>query len=325
MKSTVDGGLMLKATQRTEGAILGARPYRKVTAVMVLMVCALSLVLVGQRPASALVLRKDITYKTVGNLNIKLDVRMPSGTGPYPAVMLIHGGKNITGDKCQANLSSLEKQYVSAGFVVYTPNYRLAPPYPANPNLSPKVKCANGTVIDVSPLQGNIYPASQNDLRDALAWIKNHGGTYKTDVSRVSALGTSSGGTQAYMLGSLGEADVAVGFSGPTYFDNTWGTQAELADYFGCSYSACPNTWKAGSPLYQVSAGSSDTDIYNSSNEQVPRSNADRYYQALVNANVFANETIIPGSKHATTYLGYVLPSGKTVLQDSIAFVKTRQ
>lgn len=301
---------------------LGTIPRRGL-GVAALLLAAVLVVLVSQPSASALILKKDITYKTVGNLNIKLDVRMPSGTGPFPGVVLIHGGKNITGDKCQANLSSLEKQYVGAGFVVYTPNYRLAPAYPQNPNLSPKVKCANGTVVDVSYLQGNIFPAQQNDLSDAITWIKNHGSTYKTDVSRLAAIGTSSGGSQAYMQGDLGHVDVAVGFSGPTYYDNTWGTQAELADYFGCSYSNCPGTWSAGSPLDNIGPNTAATDIYNSSNEQVPRSNADRYYQALKNAGfTSAEENIIPGSKHATAYLTYVLPDGKTVLQDSISYVK---
>lgn len=298
---------------------------RRAVTIGLVTVLMFSLMLVGQRHAAALILRKDITYKTAGSLAIKLDVRMPNGTGPFPAVMVIHGGKNITGDKCQANLSSLEKQYVSAGFVVYTPNYRLAPPYPSNPNLSPKVKCADGSVVDVSPLQGNPFPLSQGDLSDAVTWIKNHGSSYKTDVSRVAALGTSSGGTQAYMQGDMGHVDVAIGFSGPTYFDDTWGTQAELTDYFGCSYSACPSTWRAGSPLYNIGANTPPTDIYNSSNEQVPLANADRYHDALVNATVPANETIIPGSKHATAYLSYVLPNGKTVLQDSIAYVKANQ
>jgi acetyl esterase/lipase len=248
-------------------------------------------------PASALTLRKEIVYKTVGGINLKLDVRMPDAAGPFPAIVLIHGGKGITGDKCQANLSTLQRKYVAAGFVVYTPNYRLAPPYPSNPKLSPKVTCADGSVVDVSPLQGNIWPAGQNDVMDAVRWVRANAATYKTVGTKVSAVGTSSGGTLAYMAGATGVANVSVGLSGPTYFDASWGSPAEHADYFGCTYQQCPQTWADASPLNYVTPSSSPTDIYNSANELTPKDHAEKYFSALHSAGVAAQITIIPGSK----------------------------
>ncbi len=294
--------------------------------VLFLTAAATVLFAAAPQPARALVLQKDITYKTVGNTALKLDVRTPDGVGPYPAILLIHGGKMITGDKCQKNLLTLERKYVAAGFVVYTPNYRLAPAYPSNPALSPKVTCTDGSVVDVSPLQGNVWPAGQDDVMDAIAWVRASGASYKTDTTRVSAVGTSSGGTFSYMAGALGTVNVSVGLSSPTYYDDTWGSPSEHADYFGCSYQQCPANWQSGSPLNHVSsASSSPTDIYNSSNESLPRNQADTYYSALRAAGVAAQETIIPGSKHATTYGNYVLPDGKTVIQHTIDYIRLNQ
>ncbi|CAN5716578.1 hypothetical protein BH18ACT15_BH18ACT15_04070 [soil metagenome] len=319
----LDGAMITEGTDSSGFMRSGVTAARRV--LLCLTIAASLLLAIAPRPAHALILKKDITYKTVGSLDLKLDVRMPNGAGPFPAIMLIHGGRNITGDKCQSNLLTFEKKYVAAGFVVYTPNYRLAPPYPANPNLSPKVGCSDGTTVDVSPLQGNVYPAGQNDLADAVAWIRANAGTYKTVGSKVSAVGTSSGGTHAYMEAAKGLVNVGAGFSGPTTFDSTLKSNGELTDYFGCSQNACPNVWAAASPINNVVSGSQPTDIYNSSNELIPRAQADNYYNALRNAGVTARETIIPGSKHATGYVNYVLPDGKTVIQHTIDYIRLNQ
>ncbi len=49
------------------------------------------------------------------------------------------------------------------------------------------------------------------------------------------------------------------------------------------------------------------------------------HYAALTGAGVPARETIIPGTKHATSYVGYVLSDGKTVLQHTLSFIRTNQ
>ena len=195
---------------------------------------SLNLVLVTSTATMAQALQtRDVVYKTTDGLELRLDVRMPNGSGPYPAIMLIHGGKQVTGDKCQAAIVDTAKRFVSAGFVVYAPNYRLAPDHPG---ISPIVKCYGGATVDVTPYQGNVYPAGRSDVEDALAWITLYGADYKTDVSRVSALGTSAGGTHAYMLGALGLVDVAVGWSGPTYYDGSSWDPALHTNYVGCDY-----------------------------------------------------------------------------------------
>lgn len=51
-------------------------------------------------PAKLGTVERDVTYCTVNGVPIKMDVYYPAtATGPWPAVVLVHGGAWITGDK----------------------------------------------------------------------------------------------------------------------------------------------------------------------------------------------------------------------------------
>ena len=43
--------------------------------------------------------RTDIEYGTAGGESLRLDASIPEGKGPFPAVILIHGGAWSAGDK----------------------------------------------------------------------------------------------------------------------------------------------------------------------------------------------------------------------------------
>ncbi len=68
---------------------------------------------------------QDVPYDVPGTTQQIMDIYEPDGVGPYPAVILIHGGGFTSGDK--ADVQAAADRIAQAGFVVFAPNYRLAP------------------------------------------------------------------------------------------------------------------------------------------------------------------------------------------------------
>jgi acetyl esterase/lipase len=112
--------------------------------------------------------KQTFVYKVVDGLAIHADVYRASEVEPRPAVMWIHGGALIMGNRTQIATYQLQ-YYLEAGFSVVAIDYRLAP----------EAK----------------LPATIEDLRDAYAWILREGpAIFGLDGERVAVVGHSAGG-----------------------------------------------------------------------------------------------------------------------------------
>jgi acetyl esterase/lipase len=112
-------------------------------------------------------------YKRVGECNIKADVYRLPGNDVRPAVVWIHGGALIFGNRASVRPDQLER-YLQAGFAVISVDYRLAP----------ETK----------------LPDILEDLRDAYRWVREKGpGLFRIDPNRVALVGNSAGGYLALM------------------------------------------------------------------------------------------------------------------------------
>src|SRR2546421_13063494 len=84
------------------------------------------LVLLSQTCPGAEV-KKDIEYGRAGEARLLLDAGIPDGPGPFPAVIVVHGGGWNSGDK-QADPAPLLRALTESGsFTWFSINYRLAP------------------------------------------------------------------------------------------------------------------------------------------------------------------------------------------------------
>jgi acetyl esterase len=92
----------------------------------------------------------------------------PAGTGPFPAVLQVHGGAWNNKDRTDGQNTALD--LAEAGIVVLAIDFRNAPEAP--------------------------YPASLQDINYGIRWLKTHAGEFGSSAGQVGAYGTSSGGHQ---------------------------------------------------------------------------------------------------------------------------------
>ena len=125
-------------------------------------------------------IRTDVVYGVENGHENKLDVIYPhNATVAVPAVIYIHGGGWIWGDKAGAVLETLP--YLKMGWVAVNVEYRLA-------NVSKA-------------------PGAVEDCRCALQWIVRNAKDYHIDPARLVVTGHSAGGHLALTTGLLVESD----------------------------------------------------------------------------------------------------------------------
>jgi alpha-L-fucosidase 2 len=124
---------------------------------------------------SGAALQPDIEYGKAGDVSLKMDAWIPDGKGPFPTVILVHGGGWQGGDK-QTYFRPLFDPLSRAGFAWFTVNYRLAPQYR--------------------------YPAAIDDVVAAIRFVEAHAREYKVDLKRVAITGESAGGHIVSLVGA---------------------------------------------------------------------------------------------------------------------------
>ncbi len=137
-------------------------------------------------------LRQDIEYSKPGGISLTLDAFTPPGPGPFPAVIIVHGGGWVNGTKT-SYVPPLFDPLSKAGYAWFTINYRMAP--------------------------AHHFPAPIEDLEAAIRWVKKNANTYKVDPRRIALMGESAGGQIAAYVAARGKGDTkvkaAVIFYGP--------------------------------------------------------------------------------------------------------------
>jgi alpha-L-fucosidase 2 len=116
---------------------------------------------------------------------------MPAGPGPFPVVILVHGGGWTRGDKAGsdrpgdgADISPWFDLLGRANHVWFSINYRLAPQHR--------------------------WPACLEDLQTAVRWVKANAGSFRGDPGRIAVFGHSAGGHLALMLATLTRPETRV-------------------------------------------------------------------------------------------------------------------
>ena len=138
----------------------------------------------------AVTITRDIPYATVGGRTLRLDAYRPAGAGPFPAVVLVHGG-GFTGGSKGGYTGDLARSLAAAGYAVFDINYRLLG------DLGP------GATLD------SAMNAAREDLGRALDHVVARAAAYGVDAARVAVGGGSAGAITA-LLAAYGPDRVRV-------------------------------------------------------------------------------------------------------------------
>lgn len=135
-----------------------------------------ALLVLGVQPTHGQeVVRSTYTYKMVGDHHIHADVYRKADEVVRPAILWVHGGALITGNRRALNPAQAER-YLNAGYAVVSIDYRLAPEAKLNQIV--------------------------NDLEDAYQWMRRDGPKlFRIDPDRIAVVGHSAGGYLALMAG----------------------------------------------------------------------------------------------------------------------------
>jgi acetyl esterase len=109
---------------------------------------------------------RDIVYQRFGGIERLARLYQPAGSGPFPAVLQVHGGAWNNKNRTDGQNTALD--LATAGIVVLSIDFRNAPEAP--------------------------YPASLQDINYGIRWLKAHAEEFGSSAGRVGAYGTSSGG-----------------------------------------------------------------------------------------------------------------------------------
>jgi len=228
----------------------------------------------------------DVTYCTADDLPQKMDVYFPEAGGPWPALVYIHGGSWMHGDKSGA--AEFARGMTSHGYLVISINYRLYP-------------------------EGR-FPAMIQDVRCAIRALRARAGEYNLDPNRIAAVGASAGGHLAALLGTAqanpewdvgGHLDQAsrvqavVAMAAPTDLTKSFpNANLELIRQVGFGED---NIVQA-SPITHVTPDDPPfLLIHGERDELVPVEQAQLMYDRLVQTNVPAQLVIVKKGKHSLT------------------------
>ena len=118
-----------------------------------------------------------ITYGEASGETLTMDYYAPTGSGPHPVAIIIHGGGFVEGTSKNGSEAYCADFLAPAGYAVFSINYRLAPKYP--------------------------YPAMLQDVERAVRFIRHNVSQWNADPKRIALVGGSAGGYLSNMAGLL--------------------------------------------------------------------------------------------------------------------------
>lgn len=269
----------------------------------------------------------DVAYATVSPSQV-LDLFVPTGSGPFPLIIKIHGGAFKAGDKTmeEGDIGTL----TDAGYAVASLNYRLS--------------CEA------------LFPAAVQDVKAATRFLRANATTYNLNPDAFASWGESAGANLAAMIGAsgtqttflddpaLGNADTSsavqavVGWYGPYDFltmDQEFADATPAActapqahdpsnspesQYLGAAIQSVPDIANSagpgyylatadGIPPFMLAAGDSDC--------LVPNQQSQQFNDALLAAGAQSTFTLLNGAGHGDP----LFQSTRT--QPALAFLNT--
>ncbi len=212
----------------------------------------------------------------------------PEGEGPFPTVLLIHGGGG-----CMLDLADLATQLARQGYAAVSMNFRDFPSYS--------------------------YPAAVEDAFCSLGWLHANAETYQLDTERIYALGHSMGGTLAAMLAVVDDPAIfmsdcphtlpeanrihgVVTYTGIFDYTSPSMTNALISyagRYLGGTKAAIPEIWSQASPITWLDGSEPPfLLIHGEADDNIPPEQSQAFAAALQATGVQNELLLIPEADH---------------------------
>ncbi len=236
---------------------------------------------------------RNVVYKKLSDGELKCDIFIPSGTGPFPAILAVHGGAWRSGTKF--TMLRHAWRMVSAGYVVVAIDYRHAPKHK--------------------------FPAQIHDCKHAVRWMRANADAYKIDAQRLGAFGYSAGGHLVALLGTTsprdgleGEVEASLaGFSSRVQCVAAGGAPCEfswiapnsntLVYWLGKSKSASPEVYQLASPTNYVTIDDPPFFLFHGKSDWiVPWESSLKMHRKLLDADLISQHEIAHGNGHMSTF-----------------------
>ena len=217
---------------------------------------------------------KDLAYARPGGRELLMDAWLPEGPGPFPAVLIVHGGGWEAGDKV-TYVSPVFEPLAKAGFAWFSIDYRL----------TPYVR----------------LPDQLDDLRAAIRAVREHHDWFHVDPDRLALLGESASGQLVTALASLPcpgcEPQAVVSFYGVYDFssrtsDPEW--RQRLKQLFG---DWTPETLREYSPIFHVRPDLPPLLLFQGTEDELRQGSLD-YAARLDQAGARSELIILDGAPH---------------------------
>jgi len=243
-----------------------------------------------------------VEYSTAGGESLALDIAIPKGDGPFPCVVMFHGGAWQLGSRRETSAGRRDgngkvgpswiEQAAAKGYVAASVSYRLAPKHK--------------------------FPAMIEDARSAVRFLRAHARTYKIDPDKFAAMGFSAGGHLALLcglcdkfagfdvggnLGVSGRVQCVVNFFGPTdlklYAASEGLEDGYLVPVFGKEAKTNPDVYKKASPVTYVAKDSPPVLLLHGTLDLiVPIKHSELLKKALIDAGATAELVTVPFGGH---------------------------
>ncbi len=127
---------------------------------------------------------RDVEYSRPQGTSLRLDACLPASAEPTPAVVIVHGGGWVRGDR-RLDVEPLFKPLADGGFAWFSIDYRLA----------------------ADALQ---FGVAVDDVEQAVRFVKSHAREYNIDPNRIALIGESAGGQLAAIAALRAGPDASV-------------------------------------------------------------------------------------------------------------------
>ncbi|HXG28094.1 MAG TPA: alpha/beta hydrolase [Nevskiales bacterium] len=261
------------------------------------------------RPVAYTVIRDIVVSPPGWPQTLLADLYRPDGQGPFPGIVLVHGGGWKRGDRGQVEKHA--KRLAADGYLVLNTTYRLVP--------------------------RAIFPAQLQDVQQAVLWMRRSGPQYGVDPARIGGFGYSAGAHLISLAAAVAgdrewgaegtELQAIVAGGNPSDLSRYEGGKLVPA-FLGTTQKENPELFRAASPLTHVRPGHPPVFQYHGTlDELVPIEQAYGYKAALDRAGVANELFILRGHGHISAFFadGDAIEAALAFLDRYLRHAQTRK